>query len=46
MDDSSYRLSFDLQEDQNPTPQLELRSVLKLVKLQSLVAKCFKLKKI
>jgi hypothetical protein len=40
MDDSSYRLNFDLhcrQEEQNPSSQLQ-RAMLKLIKLQSLVA--------
>ncbi len=48
MDDSSYRLNFDLAIDRkNKIHHYSYRkSILKLVKLQSLVAKCCKIRKI
>ena len=45
MDDSSYRRNFDL-DKKNETITIAGKSILKLVKLQSLVAKCCKMRKI
>ena len=45
MDDSSYRLNFDLGK-KNEIHTIARKSSLKLVKLQSLVAKCCKMRKI
>jgi hypothetical protein len=43
--DSSYRLNFDLGKKKKPITTAR-KSMLKLVKLQSLVAKCCKMTKI
>ena len=46
MDDSSYRLNFDPDRKNEIHHYIARKSILKLVKLQSLVAKCCKMRKI
>ena len=46
MDDSSYRLNFDPDKKDEIYHYIAQKSILKLVKLQSLVAKCYKIRKI
>ena len=46
MDDSSYRLNFDLGKKNEIHHYIARKSILKWVKLQRLVAKCCKMRKI